>query len=254
MKPHWHKEFEIIRVVSGLFEVHLGGVQYTLSSGDIMLVDCGMLHRGEPTDCVYECLVFDPNMLRRRQNDAVNPLITPLINGTSSVNCVIPQKGSGAYLAAGSLLGVVKNKEKFFELETYSLIFRLFAMLYKENMISSISKNTQIDKKNQTVIKLLEWIEENYTENISLNQLSRISNLSEKYLCRIFKEYTSKTPINYINELRIDAACHEIAVKHKNITEAALSCGFNDLSYFSKTFKKYKNISPNQFKKSLDFN
>ena len=129
------------------------------------------------------------------------------------------------------------------------ILFRIFSEAYKTGLIAPINKNPQTFKKNHTVISLLNWIEDNYTENITLERLSEISNLSEKYICRIFKEYTSKTPISYINEIRIDAACHEMIANRKSITDAALACGFNDLSYFSKMFKRYKNMSPQKYKK-----
>ena len=54
--------------------------------------------------------------------------------------------------------------------------------------------------------------------------------------------------MQYVNEQRIEHACYDIAQKNKSITEAALDNGFNDLSYFAKTFKRYKGISPREFK------
>ena len=250
MSTHWHKEFEIIKVILGSFNLRLNNIGYTLTAGDIIFVECGTLHGGEPDNCVYECLVFDLNMLKRRQNDATTPLISPLIDGSKGINCVIPQKGSSVYSAASALFAVTSNRDDFYEIETYSLLFRLLSQLYKTESISSVSKNPQTTKKNQTVIKLLDWIDNNFTENITLQKLSEISNLSEKYICRVFKEYTSKTPINYINELRIDAACHEMISDKKSVTEAALACGFNDLSYFSKLFKRYKHISPYKYRRN----
>lgn len=250
MSTHWHKEFEIIKVILGSFNLRLNNIGYTLTAGDIIFVECGTLHGGEPDNCVYECLVFDLNMLKRRQNDAITPLISPLIDGSKGINCVIPQKGSSVYSAASALFAVTSNRDDFYEIETYSLLFRLLSQLYKTESISSVSKNPQTTKKNQTVIKLLDWIDNNFTENITLQKLSEISNLSEKYICRVFKEYTSKTPINYINELRIDAACHEMISDKKSVTEAALACGFNDLSYFSKLFKRYKHISPYKYRRN----
>ena len=74
--------------------------------------------------------------------------------------------------------------------------------------------------------------------------------MNEKYLCRFFKDYTSRTPIDYINNLRIEAACHELTSGDMTITEAAIECGFNDISYFSKMFKKYKGITPREYSKA----
>lgn len=67
--------------------------------------------------------------------------------------------------------------------------------------------------------------------------------LCRKYLCRIFKEYTGKTVVDYINELRIDNACHEMTVKGMSVTRAAYDSGFNNLSYFCKVFKHYKGVT-----------
>lgn len=248
MKPHWHNEMEIIKVNSGIFNLNLNGINYSLTNGDIIFVECGTLHSGEPENCVYECVVFDLNMLRR-QKDKISSYISPLIDGRIGINCIIPDKSGSVYSAASSLFSVTKNSQLFYELETYSILFRIFSEAYKTKLLSPINKNPHSGKKNHTVINLLNWIEDNYTENITLERLSEVSNLSEKYICRIFKEYTSKTPINYINEIRIDAACHEMIANRKSITDAALACGFNDLSYFSKMFKRYKNMSPQKYKK-----
>lgn len=248
MKPHWHNEIEIIRVNSGVFNLNLNGITYSLTNGDIIFVECGTLHSGDPENCFYECVVFDLNMLRR-QKDKVSSYISPFIDGRLGINCIIPDKSSSVYLAVSNLFSVTKKADEFYELETYCIIFRLFSELYKTNIVAPMNKNPQTLKKNHTVINLLNWIEDNYTENITLKKLSEISNLNEKYICRIFKEYTSKTPINYINEIRIEAACHEMTANHKSITESAIMCGFNDLSYFSKIFKRYKNISPQKYRK-----
>ena len=72
--------------------------------------------------------------------------------------------------------------------------------------------------------------------------------MNEKYLCRFFKSYTGQTPIEYINRLRIDRACFEMTVNRMNVTDAAYECGFNELSYFSKMFKRYKGVTPGQYK------
>lgn len=64
-------------------------------------------------------------------------------------------------------------------------------------------------------------IENNLAESIDLNKLAEITGMSPKYLCRIFKEYTSKTLVQYINELRIENACYEMSVNDKNISVAS---------------------------------
>ena len=248
MVPHWHKDFEIIRVISGDFKLYLNNISYTLTAGDIIFVSCGTLHRGEPKNCIYECIVLDLNFLRRKSNDIISTFITPIINGNSVINCVLNKNDDLIYATANALFSAMRNKESYFELEVSSLLLKLFSLLYKANYIRTAKETKTAGKQSQNIIKMLDWIEENLTEPISLEKLSEISGLNEKYICRIFKEYTSKSPITYINELRIESACHEMTVNSSSVTKAAYDCGFNDLSYFSKVFKAYKGMSPKDYK------
>lgn len=68
-------------------------------------------------------------------------------------------------------------------------------------------------------------------------------------IVRLFKETIGKTPIEYLNAYRINVACEQIKYLDKQITEVALDCGFTDLSYFTKVFKKYMGITPSEYLK-----
>ena len=244
MPPHWHKEFEIIRVLSGDFRVFLNNVEYRLKGGDVLLVNGGALHRGEPKRCAYECLVFDLSMLRRQHNDAVQRFLAPLINASAEIGRPLYQ---GDRNIINALFEAMKEPTPGVELKVYGQLFSLLYQLYSEDCIVPAVKSAHAHQT-ETVAKILDWIEKNYTEPITLEKLAEISGLSAKYLCRIFKEYTSKTVIRYVNELRINHACHEMA-SGKNSTQAAFDSGFNDLSYFCKTFKAYTGVTPSAYKK-----
>lgn len=95
--------------------------------------------------------------------------------------------------------------------------------------------------------EVLAYISENYSGNITLESLSKIAGMNPKYFCRYFKGMTERTPIDYLNYYRIESACEMLSFRDISIKEAAISCGFNDESYFIKAFKKYKGITPKQF-------
>lgn len=247
MQPHWHKEFEILRVLEGQITIHLNNTQYLLKSGDILLIEGGCLHTGEPQQCIYECVVFDPGMLKRQQNDTLEKYISPIIYSKVYVKNLIDSSDVEIATMVSDLFQAIRKKAPYFELEIYGILLRLIAQLYEKKYIVRSTKSVH-SRQSQTIITLIDWIEKNLAEPIDLNQLSKISGLSPKYLCRVFREYTSKTLIQYINELRIENACYEISVNNKNITEASYACGFNDLSYFCKLFKQHMGITPKEFK------
>lgn len=252
MPAHWHNEFEIIRIVSGGFELHLNNVGYALSAGDVITVDGGCIHHGIPTeDCVYECIVFNLNMLMKQQADYATALLSPLISSDATAVSLVREGESEAYRYLSSLFGTAKERESFYELDIYSDLFKIFSIFFKENRIIAQS-NKKLCKQSQAISAVLDKIEADFDEDIPLTELAEIAGLNEKYLCRIFKDYTEKTIVEYINEVRVENACYEMSIGNKNITRAAFDSGFNDLSYFSKTFKRIKGISPTEYKKSIE--
>lgn len=76
-----------------------------------------------------------------------------------------------------------------------------------------------------------------------------MANMSTYHFVRSFKQITGRSPIDYINKLRIDKAFSLLKEGKFNVTETALDCGFNDVNYFSRLFKKYNKMSPSEAKK-----
>ncbi|MBR2043936.1 MAG: AraC family transcriptional regulator [Clostridia bacterium] len=243
MPLHWHGEFELIRVLSGSFELYLDNKPLTLNAGDSAIIDCTTMHRGTPNNAIYECVVFNISMLYKKSNDIVRKYLRPIAHKKVSVE-KLPKGNTKAVI--NEIFDTAEKHESLYELKMHSLLFEFFLKLYEEELIKNQEKHKNT-KQMEIIGELLDWIEENYTEVITLSTLSEISGLNQKYLCRFFKEYTGRTPIDYINNLRIDAACHEIEHSNMSVTEAALASGFNSISYFTKTFKRYKNMSPREY-------
>ena len=73
--------------------------------------------------------------------------------------------------------------------------------------------------------------------------------MSEKYFCSFFKKLTGNTPLEFVNKTRIESACEMLKNENQSITEIALDCGFESLSYFIRRFKEQMGVSPNEYKK-----
>jgi len=178
----------------------------------------------------------------------IEKYISPVIYSKVSVKNTVDRNDEEIKQTVATLFDAMRNKAPCFELEVYGALYQLLTQLYSKKYLTPSDKSAH-SSQTQIVITLINWIENNLSEPINLTKLSEISGLSPKYLCRIFKEYTSKTLIQYINELRIENACYELAVNNKNITEASYQSGFDDLSYFCKLFKRLKGITPKEYKR-----
>lgn len=245
MPLHWHTNFEVIHVISGKLSLHLDNVQYVLYENDVAFVGCGAMHRAEPEECVYECAVFDLSIISGYNTTKIFEYIGPLISQNAEVDAIC----ASAAVYARSLFPIAATEGSYYELEIASVISSVLCELYRAGAIRNITPDSKkISHRRSVMAQLIGEIEKNYAQRITLADLADSAQINEKYLCRFFKEFTGFTPIDYINRLRIDKACYQLAVNKMSVTDAAYECGFNELSYFSKCFKKYMGMSPGAYR------
>lgn len=109
--------------------------------------------------------------------------------------------------------------------------------------------NTTITKK-QDMRKIREYIDENYKNVITLDELSRIFFINKYYMTRIFKAQYGTTIINYLLQVRITKSKHLLRFSDYTMEKIAAECGFPDANYYSRAFKKIEGISPSIYRKS----
>ena len=134
------------------------------------------------------------------------------------------------------------------ELITLGSLYQFLGECFKIGTYQPIK--AQSFRENKRILQLktvFELIENEYASPLTLEQLAASVHMSPKYFCRFFKAATHRTPIDYLNYYRIEAACSEMASTVKNITEVAFDAGFSNCSYFIRTFRKYKGITPGQY-------
>lgn len=100
----------------------------------------------------------------------------------------------------------------------------------------------------EQIAKALDYVEENYTENIKIEDLSKTCNMSETHFRRIFEEYINMTPVDYVNLVRIQKACEMLKKSGDSMESIAMKCGFTTISTFNRNFKKFLGTSPYQWK------
>lgn len=119
---------------------------------------------------------------------------------------------------------------------------------FKQDMTSHRSKSSEL------VDLSLNYMYLNYNSKISVMELAEISGLSVSRYINVFKEITGFTPKEYMINIRLEKACEIISNTNLSIKEVALTTGFEDQLYFSRLFKKYKNMNPTEYRRTHFFN
>ncbi len=251
MPFHWHKEWELIHILEGELLLSVDGKEYKASAGDVLLLREGMLHGGAPDNCVYECLDFYLHGL------FINALSIKKYLALFYRHVYLP---TVYFPASSEVCNIVEelfssfrtNKgEDLCRLTTISGIIRLFCtILEKGYYIENTQDDTRSTGKIEKLKPVFEYIESNFSSNVTLEQLSKIIGMNPGYFCRYFHSITQQTPINYLTQFRIECAAMMLSSTDKSITEIGFDCGFNDICHFIKTFKKFKGMTPKKYQKS----
>lgn len=248
MPYHWHMEYEIIRIVKGSFTISLDQKEIMAKEGDILFIHDGVLHAGTPMDCIYECLVFDLNALKKVNNSCQTILRRITRHELYVFEHMRKERSSSMYTTVNALFETMQKKPLGYELTTYGYLYLVFATIFSEHLY--LKPDHQTPRNYRRIIQLknvLELIESSYAQELTLTELSKAAGMSPKYFCRFFHEMTHRTPIDYLNHYRIECASHLLQNTDLPLFDVADSVGFHDLSYFIKTFKKYKGITPKKY-------
>ncbi len=252
MQHHWHAEHEIIRVLSGVLHITLNNRPITASAGDLLYVNGEVVHGAVPEDCVYECIVYTPQFLSMPQSD----FFDGVLGHTLLIHAYFPRTDAAYDELREITDAIFLSLREDDEAARYAVIGGFYRMLgwlcghraYSASL--SIRNQDAGDRKNVQKLKhVLSFIRGAYDRPISLEEMAAAADMSPQYFCTFFKQMTDKTPFSYVNAYRIERACRKLLGTDLSVTEIAYSCGFNDLSYFIKTFKAEKGMTPRAFRR-----
>ena len=247
MPMHWHREVELIRVKKGHLQLYIDNRAVLAEAGDLALIGEGVLHGGEPEDCEYGCVVFDPAMLLRE--DACKRALKPVLGHDIFIKGDIIATTPGLARGVNALYDAVEAGVEGNELNVLGALFHCFAALARGKALAEMDVAApQVSQKAEQLKPALEYIETHYGQQITLDTLARLTGLSPKYFCRFFRAIVHRSPIDYVNYYRVECASHFLSTTDMTVAEIAQHCGYNDSSFFIKQFKKYKGITPKRYR------
>lgn len=248
---HWHNETEIVYVTSGCINITVNNKKFTGKSGDIFIINSGEMHEiyGSVTPLEYSAFVFDFDMLSFQKDDfSQQNFIEPILKGKIQFfNSV--KKSEKAFSILKHINEINEQKNSCYMLCTKALLLQLFGFLIEENQIVLTQEPSSNNEKVQLLKNIVAYINDNFTEKITLTEIAQNFHMSHKYFCRFFKNNFKKTFVEYLNDVRIENSISLLSKKNISVTDAAISCGFCNMSYFTHTFKKKIGCTPSQYKK-----
>lgn len=252
MVHHWHKEIEIIRVTKGNLYLTLGKNTYFLESGKAAVVNSDTLHGAIPEkNSEYSCAVFDPSGFVTPQQ-SVQSFVNEIKSGQIRF-CEVPED-KRAVEAVNAVFDTLENglpgQLPYMKMTAVSAIYNFYGTFLRLGLVNRTNSDAVTQNKDSVKLKrTLEYIRQNYSQQIKLDDIANVCGMSPKYFCAYFKSMTGHTPVEYLNVYRISKAAKLLLNTDEPVTQIALDCGYNDLSYFIKQFGKHKGMSPGKFRK-----
>ena len=249
MPFHWHMEHELILVLQGVLRLSVEGEAFELAPGDCMLIADGAIHGGTPEGCIYECLVFDLERFLAGTTTC-GQRVALLTEGEARLEGKFPA-GTQAAAIVSQLFQAMETERPGYELTTMGLLWQLWGELLGQRLLGAAEPGPPRDiRRAQAVKNVLRRIRSSYGQPLTLEDLAAEAALEPKYFCRVFRQITGRTPINYLNYYRVECAAELLCTTQGSITDIALECGFGDVSYFSQMFRRYKGQTPGQYRRA----
>jgi len=126
----------------------------------------------------------------------------------------------------------------------YTMRARAHLMLILQHFMTRLVYDVNTHKFDSRVRWAIRYITENYANNITISEVAEAVSLNPIYFGTLFKKETNTIFRDYVNTIRLNQAEDMLRTGQRNVTEVAHNCGFTDVSYFSRLFKKYKGIPP----------
>ena len=249
MPSHWHKEWELIRVRRGGLTIRADEQSFSAYAGDILLLPESSLHGGDPTDnCEYECFIFDLHGLFRTSEN-IKRHLRPFYRLEQLPLILYPAGQFPTIADAAARIMAGCSEGSWDELALLGGLCDLFAQLQRLNLYTTGSALPSARSQQLASIKsVLDYVEQEYTSPITLNDLSARAGMSPNYFCRVFRQITHQTPIEYVLSYRVEQAANLLSDSELPITSVSLNCGFNDHSYFNRVFRRLKGMTPRQYR------
>lgn len=265
---HRHDVIQINYVMEGTLIHKIQHSEYTLIKGDIFVIPPFIPHQliqwNEEAFEVIE-LEFEPNSILGNTMNPVSSLnenssifdfsyIEPFLVSECDVRPRLNLTGKMQLHVEALFTDMLKE----FETRSDSFLLSMKADLLKLLVLVGRAFHEHLDTSHElslfnnhrdAMLKAIQYINEHYSEPLTIEEISRYALLSQSYFSYLFKTLTSRTFIEYLTDLRIKHAMQLLSTTHLRVIDICLDCGFHNVNHFNRTFKASVGVSPTQYRK-----
>ena len=250
---HWHEALEFGYVTEGRLKITTTTQTLTMEKGEAYFTNSNALTAVENIDaCILDSHLFHPVFLGGHfksvfETKYLNPII---LNKDIDLLCF-----RGETDTQRKLLGKLRQLSQLqsqpdVEFQTRSVLGEIWLLML--TAIQEADSSIYRAPKNQDrILTMMSFIQENYAEKLTLEQIADAASISTRECLRCFRESIHQSPMDYLIEYRVQIAKKLLKATNLSITEIALSCGFNSNSYFTKIFHRSCGKTPNASRKEL---
>ena len=239
---NWHENIEIIYIVDGEGAVSDNGQIFTVSKGDINVINPNHLHTlaADDGEMLHRYLIVDRAFCLANGLDTNDFSFTARISD-ERVRDLMEELHYAYALDATNPLRTLSIR---------SAVLRLMLLL-AENYSCPSQPSERTERRASYVKKAIDYIRASYAKNFSLEDVATFVGVNKCYLSREFHKYTGYPFVSYVNRTRCKMACRLLMDGRLSICEVGQRCGFENRSYFAKSFLKYVGVRPGEYRASL---
>ena len=229
---HWHNAIEFVFILSGELEFFLNNEAFSAGEGELVVINSAIVHSFAPSGTAdYYFLVADDVFFKTNN---LYSQATPFEARITS------------HEAKRLFEGIIREYESGDEYSNSAILSSLMALFIYLNRNHSSRGGEALaseEKKMKMIRRTLVYLQEHYKEKLTVEEIAEALHFSKSYLSHSFKEITRYSLISYINLLRCQNA-RVMLLAGSSVSEAAEECGFSEISYFTRVFKKTMGILP----------
>ncbi len=253
---HWHSEVELIVIKKGRGIVSSDFQKRTVTSGDIIVIRPGQLHSIEQYAghvMEYENIIFRPDLLISGSDDlCAAKYITPFMEGKLPSEPYLTPALSWYQPASECIREIdllCATRPEGYQLAVKGHLFLFFFLLIsnRQKKETAPAPQTKSLEKMKTILK---YVEEHYTDHITIDDMAALTYYSKSHFMKFFKSHMGTGFIEYLNDYRLTMSERLLRSSDDPVTEIAEKCGFDNLSYFNRIFKRKYGQAPGRWRQN----